>query len=415
LLGSHSAIGGWKVEKALKLKTSSALFPHWTTTANIEPGTKLEFKCLIIKANGDKHWENGDNKKVDIPNSAAVQLESQWGSSKAKVNADAAPAAPAAAPAQAPAPQAAAQPTSAPAPSSGGGSARLNFRIKCETHSGENVHVCGSLPGLGNWDPKGALKLKTDKDNYPFWNGQMEVPLHLVKDCIRYKYVVFKDGNAGQRWEDSIADRTLKPEKKAKGVLAPDLDTFVDDGSFNKLQRGVTYVRDANERPATKMLAAAPAPPTPATTALAAPAPAAIPAGMQLVSMDQVRQWEARVVELEEECDSLRGRLQEAEVTVDSLNRDLEEERRQNEEIMQQMQFVEELLTRMKKMEEQVSTLEETKQVLVTRSESMSNLAEAMNTGPSQADSVTESIEKGLAGAKEILTSLDKKIPVAGR
>ena len=40
---------------------------------------------------------------------------------------------------------------------------------------------------------------------------------------------------------------------------------------------------------------------------------------------------------------------------VDALSAELEEERRQNEEIQKQMQFVEALIARMKKMEEQAS------------------------------------------------------------
>ena len=40
---------------------------------------------------------------------------------------------------------------------------------------------------------------------------------------------------------------------------------------------------------------------------------------------------------------------------MDALSAELEEERRQNEEIQKQMQFVEALIARMKKMEEQAS------------------------------------------------------------
>ncbi len=42
---------------------------------------------------------------------------------------------------------------------------------------------------------------------------------------------------------------------------------------------------------------------------------------------------------------------------MDALSAELEEERRQNEEIQKQMQFVEALISRMKKMEEQASPL----------------------------------------------------------
>jgi len=126
--------------------------------------------------------------------------------------------------------------------------------------------------------------------------------------------------------------------------------------------------------------------------------------------MEQVRQWEVRVAELEEECVSLRFRATSAECTVDALQVDLEEEKRQNEEIMAQMKFVEDLLDRMKKIESQVSSLEQTKDVLINRSESLSDLSKLGN----KHERVADGIEDGLAQAANILGNLDKQLPKNG-
>ncbi len=42
------------------------------------------------------------------------------------------------------------------------------------------MSVCGSLPGIGAWNPKSALQLKTSKDEWPYWSGSTEVALSQV-------------------------------------------------------------------------------------------------------------------------------------------------------------------------------------------------------------------------------------------
>mmetsp|Transcript_48245 Transcript_48245/g.96582 ORF Transcript_48245/g.96582 Transcript_48245/m.96582 type:complete len:527 (+) Transcript_48245:161-1741(+) len=398
-IGSVGALGLWKPDGALKFKTDAKSFPIWTAEVSLPLGTDLDFKFVMQRSSGDLQWENGDNRKLTVPKAAGVTVEGGFGQGGLKTKETG--------------PVAAAPAASAPRAAAGGGgavesnqrgsssgTARLHFRVRCETQKGEAVSVCGSLPTIGSWNPKSALPLKTSKDEYPYWSGSTDVALSQVQDMLRYKYLV-KKGNE-QKWEDAIADRTVKPENKPKGVLAPGLDTFVDDGHFNQLQRVCTYVRDSSEQ---RQRAGAQS-----TAITTTQSPAQVPAGMQLVSLDQIRQWEARVTELEGECEELRERAKSAETTVDALNRDLEEERRQNEEIMHQMQFVEELLTRMKKMEDQVTNLEETKEVLVTRSESMGNLQD-MNVPTNRGTSVVESIDKGLSGAKQILNNINSKLP----
>ena len=111
-----------------------------------------------------------------------------------------------------------------------------------------------------------------------------------------------------------------------------------------------------------------------------------------------------------------RTRAREAEATVDTLNRDLEEERKQNEEILHQMAFVEELITRVKKIENQVTSLESTKEVLLTRTESLTNLQDKgiESRKPNEQGRMVNSIELGIAGVQEMLSRLDQQIPADG-
>jgi hypothetical protein len=49
--------------------------------------------------------------------------------------------------------------------------------------------------------------------SYAFYSRQE------IHESIKYKYIVVGEGGKN-RWEDSIADRTLEVERRAGGVLA---------------------------------------------------------------------------------------------------------------------------------------------------------------------------------------------------
>ena len=391
VIGNHPSLGAWDVSKALDLKTSSSTFPVWSTAVKLAPGQNVEFKFITESTGGKVEWEKGPNRKITVPSSAGATMKSEFDKSGERISETGSSVA-----------------AAHPAASGGGGAvalrpahdssgtAKLHLRVKCETKPGDSVRVCGWLPQMGGWKPEKAAYMKTNKDEYPYWSVSLDVPISDVQETIKYKYLVV-NGNKAQ-WEDRIADRTLDAERRAGGVLAVNMHTHVDDGMFNELQRVCTYVRDTHERQASSK---------PLRSSSQTGGQLVVPNGMQLVSLEQVRQWEMRVAELEEECMSLKERAVTAETTVDALRMDLEEEKRQNEEIMAQMKFVEDLLERMKKIEVQVSELEQTKEVLITRSESLANIED----GPAGARSLSEGIEDGLAQAASILGSLDKQLP----
>ena len=413
VVGNHPALGSWQIPNALLLKTSSQEFPMWSVDVKLEPGAMLEFKFVMQGSDGGVTWEGGDNRNVLVPASASAGIKAEFD----KLGQQALPG-------SVPASSSTPMPPTPQGVGWGGGAgvtkpsppnivqsspaqlnsgiAKLHLRVKCKTNPGDTLRVCGWLPQMGGWKADKAAQMTTRSGEYPYWSISLDIPLADLKESIKYKYVmVSNSGKANARWEDSIADRCLDPERRVGGVLAGGMHTHVDDGDFNRLNRACTYVRDTHERTAPKGTA---------TAIVPAQQPLTPPAGMQLVSMEQVRQWEVRVAELEEECMSLKERAILAESTVDALKVDLEEERRQNEEIMAQMKFVEDLLARMKKIETQVTTLEQTKDVLLTRSESFTDMSAARQSKAPTFD-LADDIEQGLSQAASILNGLDKKLP----
>lgn len=221
-----------------------------------------------------------------------------------------------------------------------------------QTKIGENVGVCGSEDSIGAWSPDKALPLKTTADEYPFWSGCADVAVSQVNKQVKYKYLIKHP--QGQWWEDKIADRTVEREVgTSKGVLSNGLDTYVDDGTFNELQRVCTYVRErevTGEKPKLQVAAA-----------IEDGKPFDVPEGYQLVTLDQVLQWTAQLEELESECQSWRDRIEAAESTIVVLTSEIEQGQAQKVAFVQSMDTAEEHLARL---EETVDVVEEKKKKL---------------------------------------------------
>ncbi|MEY9213123.1 alpha amylase C-terminal domain-containing protein [Thermobifida halotolerans] len=72
------------------------------------------------------------------------------------------------------------------------------FDATVTTWYGQEVHVVGSIPELGSWNPADGLKLNTDGSTYPVWKGQVSLPEGTRFD---YKYVkINPDGTV--EWEN---------------------------------------------------------------------------------------------------------------------------------------------------------------------------------------------------------------------
>ncbi|KIH98797.1 hypothetical protein LP52_11040 [Streptomonospora alba] len=71
------------------------------------------------------------------------------------------------------------------------------FSARAETWHGQSVHVVGSIPELGSWDPAQSVELSTEAGGYPTWTGSAELP---EGTAFEYKLVkIDPDGTVA--WE----------------------------------------------------------------------------------------------------------------------------------------------------------------------------------------------------------------------
>ncbi|MBW6410741.1 phospholipase D-like domain-containing protein [Clostridium weizhouense] len=80
IVGNVPELGEWKAENGLEMSTSDDLFPDWFVKADIKSGSKIEYKYVIVRANGNEEWENGANRSIDISDtSRAFEVSGAYG------------------------------------------------------------------------------------------------------------------------------------------------------------------------------------------------------------------------------------------------------------------------------------------------------------------------------------------------
>ncbi|MFF0742676.1 carbohydrate-binding module family 20 domain-containing protein [Streptomyces sp. NPDC004111] len=90
-----------------------------------------------------------------------------------------------------------------------------SFGVTATTVPGQNIHVVGDRPALGNWNPAAAPKL--DPAAYPVWKGEVTLP---AGTSFAYKYVR-KDAAGNVTWE-SGANRTATVPATGRVTLTGD-------------------------------------------------------------------------------------------------------------------------------------------------------------------------------------------------
>ncbi|MFF8968204.1 carbohydrate-binding module family 20 domain-containing protein [Streptomyces sp. NPDC014995] len=71
----------------------------------------------------------------------------------------------------------------------------VTFNVDATTTWGTTVHVVGSLPSLGSWNPADAIPLSSA--SYPTWSKTVIVPRST---SFAYKYIA-KDASGNVIWE----------------------------------------------------------------------------------------------------------------------------------------------------------------------------------------------------------------------
>ncbi|AOR23386.1 phospholipase D-like domain-containing protein [Clostridium taeniosporum] len=80
VVGNTPELGEWNIEKGLEMSTSDDLFPDWFVKAGVKQGSKIEYKYVILRANGSAEWENGQNRTIDISDiSRASEVSGVYG------------------------------------------------------------------------------------------------------------------------------------------------------------------------------------------------------------------------------------------------------------------------------------------------------------------------------------------------
>ncbi|MDK0519118.1 carbohydrate-binding module family 20 domain-containing protein [Streptomyces sp. ML-6] len=98
----------------------------------------------------------------------------------------------------------------------GTGQSGASFGVTATTQPGQNIHVTGDQPALGNWNPASAPKL--DPAAYPVWKLDVALP---AGTAFAYKYVR-TDANGNVTWE-SGANRTATVPASGRVALTADV------------------------------------------------------------------------------------------------------------------------------------------------------------------------------------------------
>ncbi|KAI5077777.1 hypothetical protein GOP47_0007601 [Adiantum capillus-veneris] len=73
LLGSVQSMGSWQDRIPMNWTESG-----WVTDLEIDTGERVEFKYLIVLADGNVVWEDGSNRVLDLTKGGSMELVSKW-------------------------------------------------------------------------------------------------------------------------------------------------------------------------------------------------------------------------------------------------------------------------------------------------------------------------------------------------
>jgi len=80
LLGSCPRLGGWDPSCGLHLATSPATYPMWHVTVNLAISEMLApWKLVILRSDGDVYWEEGDNRRLEMPGHGSCVIRTDFG------------------------------------------------------------------------------------------------------------------------------------------------------------------------------------------------------------------------------------------------------------------------------------------------------------------------------------------------
>lgn len=69
VVGSAGELGSWNPCRGAELRTEPGLYPRWSGSIRVPVSAcakGVEYKFVIVRANGDICWENGSNRRLDL-------------------------------------------------------------------------------------------------------------------------------------------------------------------------------------------------------------------------------------------------------------------------------------------------------------------------------------------------------------
>ena len=93
----------------------------------------------------------------------------------------------------------------------------VQFQFSQKTQPGEEIHITGNIPSLGNWNVEKSEKMITNDKDYPLWKSRENIIVQQDSE-IQYKYLIFY-GKKFKCWENN-ANRRVKIGKYYKVVIS---------------------------------------------------------------------------------------------------------------------------------------------------------------------------------------------------
>ncbi|GAA4965748.1 carbohydrate-binding module family 20 domain-containing protein [Kineococcus glutinatus] len=166
IVGDDAALGGWAPASGVALTAGAG--STWSgRVSGLAAGTTFRYKYVKVDGAGTVVWESGADRTATVPASGTLTLADTFrGDTVATTQA-------------------------------------VSFAVGATTTYGQNVHLVGSSPQLGAWDPAKAIALSSAA--YPTWRTTAAVDLP-ANTRFEYKYVK-KNPDGTYTWEGG-ANRT---------------------------------------------------------------------------------------------------------------------------------------------------------------------------------------------------------------
>lgn len=84
VVGNVQQLGNWSPEHALRMTTDPGTYPVWRCDPLLLNEGEVEFKFIILRANGEVVWEERGNRRLSLKGTHEARVIADWGSHDAQ-------------------------------------------------------------------------------------------------------------------------------------------------------------------------------------------------------------------------------------------------------------------------------------------------------------------------------------------